>query len=360
MAKRKGSLLRQLTLGLGLAIVFLSLASFYYQYQTERYLLTDSIRGNLARQAQLLRSWLGQAKTDAQLREVARQYTETIEYMDESGHEVLILDSESKVLASTSGREYGERVTNYVIRNALEQGGAEPVVREWEGAIRVGLAFETGVPGKQGTGVVMIQHPLTSVAVLADRLMLATFLLLAVTLVVIVVVVHVVLRLKVHKPIQAIWMQEYRIREGDLARIEAPDPNNEFSDLYAMYNEMVMRLADQKRAILEQKDHAALGQLVRESIDRLTGPLDDILTKSRTLLEHESSLSEDDRKLLKEIIGNITRMARELKAIVVEGDESAGWLQREADRLPEAEPDVDREEKPGEGTGDGGERSEAG
>ncbi|MFO7900559.1 MAG: hypothetical protein R6V58_16045, partial [Planctomycetota bacterium] len=344
MAKHKGSLLRQLTLGLGLAIVFLSLASFYYQYQTERYLLTESIQGNLVRQAQLLRSWLGQAKTDAQLREVARQYTETIEYMDESGHEVLILDSESRVLASTSSREYGEHVTNYVVRNALDQGGVEPVVREWEGDIRVGLAFETGAPGKQGTGVLMVQHPLTSVDILADRLMLATFLLLAVTLAAIVLVVHVVLRLKVHKPIQAIWMQEYRIREGDLARIEAPDPNNEFSDLYAMYNEMVMRIADQKRAILEQKDHAALGQLVRGSIDRLTGPLDEILTKSRTLLERESSLSEDDRKLLKEIIGNITHMARELKAIVVEGDKSADWLQREAGRLPS--PDSAPDETP--------------
>jgi len=165
--------------------------------------------------------------------------------------------------------------------------------------------------------------------------MLGAFGVLAATLVIMVCVVHGVLRAKVHKPMQAIFMQEYRIREGDLATIDAEDPANEFSDLYAMYNEMVLRIAEQKKAILDQKDHAALARLVRQAISRLSDPLGDILARSRELLEDGTSLSDEDQNTLKHIIGNITRIVRELKSIVVEGSRSASWLQHEADKIRE-------------------------
>jgi len=197
----------------------------------------------------------------------------------------------------------------------------------------IALPFYSDPARTQLAGGVLLRQPLTDVGSLVDSLMLGAFVLLAVTLCIIVVVVHIVLRLKVHKPMQAIFMQEYRIREGDLAKIEAADPANEFSDLYAMYNEMVTRIAEQKRAILDQKDHVALAHLARQAVTRLTEPLDEILTRGRTLLEHQSSLSDEDRTTLKQIIGNITRIARELKSIVVEGNKSASFLKREADKI---------------------------
>ncbi len=331
MLKRKGSLLRQLTLSLGLAIIFLSLSSFYYQYQIERRVLTDNIRENLERQAWLLRSRLSQAETDAQLLDIARQYAEAIEYMDEAGHAVLIVDGEGEVLAGTGGL----RPNDPMVGLALSQEDDTPVVREIKGDIQLALAFPVDPLSSDRAGALMMKHPLTPVATLADRLMLSTFSLVAITLLAMIFVVHMVLRYKVHQPLHTLWMHEYRIREGDLARIEGPDPNNEFSDLYSMYNEMVVRIAEQKRAIIEQKDHAALGDLTRNAVDRLTGPLDEILSKSQTLLEQESSLSDEDRTLLREIITNITRIARELKSIVVEGDKSSMWLEQEAGAVPD-------------------------
>lgn len=336
MTKHKGSLLRQLTISLGLAIVFLSLASFYYQYQTEKRILMKSIRGDLMRQANLLRAWLREARNDATRRRVAAQYVETLGHLNESKQELIVVDRDRKVIAASSGQEPGKVFGSEVLRQAMAPGAPpEGTCSEVGDEYVIALPCYTDAGRAEVSGGILLKRPLTAVDNLADSIMLATFLLLAATLVILVVVVHVVLRIKVHKPIQAIWMQEYRIREGDLARIEAEDPQNEFSDLYAMYNEMVMRIAGQKRAIMEQKDHVALAHLVRQAISRLTDPLDEILTDSRTLLERQSSLSDADRATLKKIIGSITQIARELKSMVVEGDKSATWLKQQAAKIRE-------------------------
>ena len=334
MARRKGSLLRQLTLGLSLAIVFLSLASFYYQYRVQRHILTTSISSDLRRQAGLLRSWLEHAETEEERQAVSNRYFQTLEYIEKARQEVVVVDAECRIVATNTerqpGNEYSSSSLTDALRPGVDPGGLQRVI---DGQAVCALPLYATSAHRNIAGALLLRQPLTAVDALADSLMFGAFTLLATTLLIIVLVVHVVLRLKVHKPMQAIFMQEYRIREGDLARIDAEDPSNEFSDLYAMYNEMVVRIAEQKKAILEQKDHVALAQLARQAIARVTPPLDEILSRSRALLEGQSSLSEDDRMTLKVIIGNITRIARELKALVVAGDKSAGWLKREADKI---------------------------
>lgn len=334
MAKRKGSLLRQLTLSLGLAIVFLSLASFYYQYRVQKHILTGSISSDLRRQAGLLRSWLEHAQTDTERQEVSKRYFQTLEYIEKAGQEVVVVDAKCRIIATNTDRKPGDEYSSASLRDAMRPGmvpgGVERMISD---EAICALPLYATAAHKKITGALLLRQPMTAVEALADSLMFGAFTLLAATLLIIVLVVHVVLRLKVHKPMQAIFMQEYRIREGDLAKIDAEDPSNEFSDLYAMYNEMVVRIAEQKKAILEQKDHVALAQLARQAIVRVTPPLDEILSRSRALLEGQSSLSDDDRTTLKVIIANITRIARELKALVVAGDKSAGWLKREADKI---------------------------
>lgn len=333
MAKHKGSLLRQLTLSLGLAIIFLSLSSFYYQYQVEKHILMANIRSDLVRQGCLLRTWLGEAASPEERRSVAQQYVQTLAYLEKTKQEIIIVDDQSRVLAASTGLEPGADFGMQVLKEVMAPD-APPDGK----TLVLGSDYIIALPfyaDKRVAGAIHLKQPLTAVEHLADSLMLGAFILLAVTLAIIVVVVYVVLRLKVHKPMQAIFMQEYRIREGDLARIEAEDPANEFSDLYAMYNEMVLRIAEQKKAILEQKDHVALAQLVRHAVARLTGPLEQIGAESRLLLEHESSLSDADRTTLKQIIANVTRIVRELKAIVLEGDKSATWLKHEAEKVRE-------------------------
>ncbi len=336
MAKHKGSLLRQLTLSLGLAIVFLSLASFCYQYRVEKRILTGSICDDLRNQANQLRTRLGQAETTEERDAIASQYIETLGHLGEGQREVVVVDKDSRIVASNGGQEPGQPAGSEILREAMAPGGSSgEVCREAAGKYIIALPCYADAADARINGGVLLKQPLTAVAHLANRLMLSAFVALAVTLVVIVLVVYAVLRLKVHKPMHAIFMQEYRIREGDLARIEAEDPGNEFSDLYAMYNEMVVRIAEQKKAILDQKDHAALAHLVRQAIAQLTAPLDEILAESRTLLEHQSSVSEADQNTLKQIIAHITRIARELKSIVVEGDKSTTWLRREAKKIRE-------------------------
>ena len=336
MAKHKGGLLRQLTISLGLAIVFLSLSSFFYQYQVEKRTLMGHIRADLTRQVSLLRTSLNAAATNEKREQVARQYVETLKFLEQDGQEVIIVDKDSKVIAASSDEKPGSEYTNDLLRSVLRPGAPSSGMRIQVGdRYHIAMPWYASVAGTEVEGGILARQPLTAVGKLARSLMLNAFLLLGSTLVIIVVVVHLVLRLKVHRPMQAIFMQEYRIREGDLAKIEAEDPANEFSDLYGMYNEMVTRIAEQKKAILDQKDHVALAHIVRQAIARLTGPLDDILSESRDLLEHQSSLSEADRATLRKIIGNITRIARELKAIVVEGDKSATWLKREAEKIHE-------------------------
>lgn len=335
MAKRKGSLLLQLTLRLGLAIVFLSLASFFYQFRVQKHIMVSSIRSDLTRQATLLRSWLAQAADAVERERIAHQYIRTLEYLDPAKQTVVVVDEKGVVLASSKAEERGTVCVNNTIQKALEPGApGEGIHAHDDNEYVVALPCYGDATRTKTWGAVLIRQPLTAVEKLADSLMLWAFIVFAATLVIIVVVVHYVLRVRVHRPMQAIFMQEYRISEGDLAKIEAEDPGNEFSDLYAMYNEMVVRIAEQKKAIIEQKDHVALAQLVRQAIARLTGPLDGILAESRTLMEHESSISEEDRKLLKQIIANITRIARELRSIVMEGDKSATWLKREAEKIP--------------------------
>ena len=336
MAKRKGSLLWQLTLSLGLVIVFLSVSSFYYQLQVEKRILIQNIRADMMSQASLLRVWLTQSDNPVERLDAAERYLEVATHREEAGRQIVIVDAESKIIAENTGDPRGKYYPDPALAEAMgedrPEGGVARIVGD---RYVVALPCFADPTKKKLMGAVLLRQPLTEIDQLTAVLMLGEFIVLAVTLVIIVGVVHLVLRAKVHKPMQAIFMQEYRIREGDLATIEAEDPANEFSDLYAMYNEMVLRIAEQKKAIIDQKDHVALARLVRQSISKLTQPLDEILTKSRELLERSSSLSKEDENTLKQIIGNITRIARELKAIVVEGSKSATWLQHEADKIRE-------------------------
>ena len=336
MAKRKGSLLRQLTLTVGLVIVFLSLASFYYQWQVGKRILVENIRETMRGRALELCTRLTLAGTPETRAKEAAHHIAAWKYGEGGGRTVTIIDGDGKVLADTAGREVGTVFRHGLLGEAMSEGAKEDgVKRLGREKYTVALPWYTDATKTTIAGGVLLSHPLTPVARLADLLMFGAFGVLVVTLVIMVCVVHGVLRAKVHKPMQAIFMQEYRIREGDLATIDAEDPANEFSDLYEMYNEMVLRIAEQKKAILDQKDHAALARLVRQAISRLSDPLGEILTKSRELLEGGTSLSEEDQTTLKHIIGNITRIVRELKAIVVEGSKSASWLEQEADKIRE-------------------------
>ncbi len=355
MAKRKGSLLRQLTLNLGLAIVFLSLASFYYQYEVEKRILIENIRTDLMDQGSLLQVLLSRAKKPEDRVKIAEDYIEAAKLRQRAGQQIVIVDAEGKTLAENTGAPRGRPYWHPTLAEAV--AGKKPVGRidvEGRRHYEVAIPCYADPSQKTLTGAILLRQPLTQVADLAGRLMLWEFAVLAITLVIIVIVVHYVLRAKVHKPMQAIFMQEYRIREGDLATIEAEDPRNEFSDLYGMYNEMVLRIAEQKKAILDQKDHVALARLVRQAVTRLTGPLDEILSRSRTLLESGTSLTEEDQNTLKNIIGNVTRIVRELKGIVVEGSKSAAWLQQEAEkireykRIAEGDDEDEREEEEAE------------
>ncbi len=350
MAKRKGSLLRQLTMGLGLAIVFLSLVSFFCQYQVEKRILLDHIRTDTVRQLAILRTWLSAADAKGEGQKAAQQYVESIGNLQKGKQEIIIVDKDGKIIAATTGQQPGQdfdsdsdMLRSAMAPNAPPAGYSKEVGDEHI----VAIPWYTNPAGTRVAGGIMLKQPLTAISQLADSVMLGAFLLLAGTLIITVAVVHLVLRLKVHQPMQAIFMQEYRISEGDLARIEANDPANEFSDLYAMYNEMVMHIADQKRAILKQKEHVALAQVLGHSITRLTGPLDDILNKSKSLLEHEASLSENDKTTLKQIISDVTRIVRELKTIVIEGDNSANWLKLETAKIQEYSSKPSEEINPG-------------
>jgi len=352
MAKRKGNLLMQLTLSLGLAIAFIGLASFYYQYRVQKHILMGSIRDDTLRQAQLLRQWLATARSPEDVRDVAGQYIETIERTEEDHRKLVVVDKDMKVVKANTGQEPGEPFASGMLEEVMASGGpSEGTATVVGDDYVIALPLYADVGETRVRGGILLREPLTAVDRLADSLMLGAFVLLAASLIAMVIVVHIVLRLKVHKPMQAIFMQEYRIREGDLAKIEAEDPANEFSDLYAMYNEMVVRIAQQKSAILEQKDHVALAHLVRQAISRLTGPLDEISTRSQELLEHQSSLSQHDRAALKEIIANITRIARELQSIVVEGSRSATWLKREAEKMQQYRHLTEEGETPQRGKG---------
>lgn len=334
MAKRKGSLLLQLTVRLGLAIVFLSLASFFYQFRVQKRIVVNSIRSDLTRQATLLRSWLTQAADTGAREQIASQYVQTLEYLDSAKQTIVVVDNKGVVLASSRPEEKGSIYANATIQKVIEPGApADGIHNQNDTEYLVALPCYADVARTKLWGAILLRQPLTAVAKLADSLMLWAFVVLAATLAVIIGVVYYVLRVRVHRPMRALFMQEYRISEGDLAKIEAEDPGNEFSDLYAMYNEMVVRIAEQKKAIIEQSEHVAVAQLVRQAIARLTGPLDNILSESRRLMEHKSSISEEHRKLLEQIIANITRIARELRSIVAEGDKSATWLKREMEKI---------------------------
>jgi hypothetical protein len=348
MAKRKGSLLVQLTVSLGLAIVFLSLASFFYQFQVERRILIDSIREDVGHQASLIRAWLTDAGSAEQRRKIAKQYIAAIEHMDSMKQQLVIVDAERRVIGSNTGQEVGDQVASSLLGEAMA-ADAPPggITREVGGRIEAAVAFHSGPARCDVLGGVLIVQPLTPVTRLADSLMLGAFVLLVITLVIIVVVVYLVLRVKVHRPMQAIFMQQYRIREGDLVRIEAEDPRNEFSDLYSMYNEMVGKLAQQRRATLEQKEYVALGDLVRQISGKITGPMDELIQRSRRLMERASSLSDEDRQTLREMLGHLTRIARELQSLVAQGDRSARWIKREMEKARETSRTL------GEGSEDG-------
>jgi methyl-accepting chemotaxis protein len=336
MAKRKGSLLVQLTVSLGLAIVFLSLASFFYQFQVERRILINSIREDLVHQASLIRAWLTDARTPEERRKIAGQYAAAIEHLDSMNQAIVIVDADRSVIGSNTGKEIGAEFASTLLDEAMAAGAPpEGVTRQAGGRLQTAVAFHEGPTGRDVRGGVLIDQPLTPVNQLADSLMLGAFILLLATLVIIVLVVYLVLRVKVHRPMHAIFMQQYRIREGDLARIDAKDPRNEFSDLYSMYNEMVEKLAQQRRATLEQKEYVALGDLVRQISGKITGPMDELIRRSRTLMERASSLSDEDRATLRELLANLTRIARELQGLVAQGDRSAHWIKRELDKAKE-------------------------
>lgn len=334
MAKHKRSLLRQLTLGLSLAIVFLSITSFYYQYQQQRAVLLQKIQDDARAQATMLRLMLGRAKEEykASAQTLIGQITST----NDTKQKIIITDKDKKVIASNTGlNDAGQEVINSSLSKVVQFPGAYP---QGDAGIQgeeyiIAMPFFTDTANKHVAGGILLYQPLTPMNKLANSLMLSSFGLLACTLGLIILVIYYVLKDKVHKPMQAIFMQQYRIREGDLVKIEAEDPNNEFSDLYAMYNEMVVRIAEQKKAILEQKDVSAVSAMSKQALRRLAGPIEDILIKSKLLLDPKSSLSEADKATLRGLIVNLSHLSQEMKQLVSQGEKSTNILRREAAKV---------------------------
>lgn len=248
MEKRRSTLTVQLTGYLGAAIAALVLAFLVVDFHVQKQEIWESTVARMVDDAQLLRRYLTEGKPPEQWEEAIESYCHQMEKCRIEDHRLALVSSDGK-LRSSSARQLGlteaeVNLTQEALKSGLAQTDAPLQSKSGKYAgVAVSLAVE-----KDGLAdlILLYTEPLTEFDALLGNLFKARAALLFTLLLLVILVVYFVLQAKVARPLNALFLHEYDVSKGNLETKDYPDPNNEISEIYDMFNAMIERLQEGK------------------------------------------------------------------------------------------------------------------
>ena len=258
MGNKRSTLTAQLTGYLGAAIAVLVLAFLVADLQVQKQQIWESTVARMTSDAQLLRRFLTEGKPPEQWEEAIESYCHQMEKCRIEDHRLALVSSDGRLRSST-GREL--RLTQAELdltQEALESGLARTdAPLQGKSSKYAGVAVSLAVKkGGAADSVLLYTEPLTEFDTLLGNLFKARAVLLFTLLLLVILVVYFVLQAKVARPLKALFLHQYDVSKGNLETKDYPDPNNEISEIYDMFNAMIERLRGDEDVPAEQEPGA--------------------------------------------------------------------------------------------------------
>jgi len=246
MGNKRNTLAAQLTGYLGAAIAALVLVFLVVDYHVQKQQIWESTVARMADDAQLLSRFLTEGKPPKEWRQTIQSYCHQMAKCGIEDHQLALVSSDGRMLSTTGMAPGLTRDERLLTRTAVQSGVArtETPLRGKSGKYAaVAVPLRLGEEGPSDS-VLLYTEPLTEFDALLGNLFKARVALLFALLLLVILVVYFVLQAKVARPLNALFLHEYDVSKGNLETKDYPDPNNEISEIYDMFNAMIERLQE--------------------------------------------------------------------------------------------------------------------
>ena len=236
----------QLTTDICLAIGLLTLLFLVFDYVSERVFLNNEMAKRPEANAQSLKDLVDAEETPEGRIGVVEAYAKFLVVPRHGqGAAVALYDEKGNVLFRSIAPRTPLPDDNKVL-GAMARESTEDLDPSSAGLL-IGFIMPLRKSGGEDeypevVGALYFQEPVESIEGLAQRIIVRRVAAYAVMAVVLVIVIAVQVHRLVVRPLRGLIPYHYMASKGDFRRIHGPPPNNEFADLYSMYDKMIDEL----------------------------------------------------------------------------------------------------------------------
>jgi len=306
----------QLTGYIGGAVVGLMVVFLLVDYGRQRSAILSDFIEKAKQETNYLRVALNGHTASADLRASVFEYCEKARLRGDSPLDITVIDSDKRLIASS----WQDRPDSF-----LNTDGIDPLLRGKQDII-VGRTTHKGqravtvtlpLSCKDGErrricGLVQCVRPMTEAEALLRGLMLSRLLVFLPILGVMFAAVWWTVNWKIVKPLNALFMREYALSKGDLGRWPYPDPNNEISELYDMFNRMVDRLRAHQDTVVKSERVMEQSNTLFMARLQIRRPVSAIIKRARLIMAEPASLTKEQKRS----VNIILRQAKHIKASI--------------------------------------------
>ncbi len=311
----------QLTFYLGCVICVLMLIFLLIDRFQQRNRLIESRAAQMTQETQLLRMAIQRETSPDKRHEFLEAYCATMRLHGQAGHTLAVVDPSGRFHATGQQQITREDVLqNTHVRQLLSGGHARGTWVEHLG--RTNLLVIAGtyrLPNATQQGIVYYSEPLTDIEHLSDMLFLQRTGLVLLLFAAIVAAVWLFVKYRVAAPLSALLTHEYAASKGDFRLRQYPDPHNEISDVYDMFNIMLKKIERRERFIARgPEESSSLSELVLGMRDDLARVSEDArwLKANRRLcpewagadLEDLMAKAGDSNRMASRVLRDLQRM----------------------------------------------------
>ncbi|MBM4047845.1 MAG: HAMP domain-containing protein, partial [Planctomycetes bacterium] len=322
MSERRTRLRWQLISSLALAIGFLMAVFLVVDYRVQHKVLVRDLSERMGQELSLLQLALNAERDRDGRRTLLREYCARMVHHNKPGHLIAALDRTGTPIAATREDAASNVLNKGEVAVLVADGaGFYTAERELEGqrVLAVAIPFFAGSPApSKAEGVLLYAEPLVDVHRLGKYLLTSRAALLACALAAIALVLGLVVNRYVLRPLYALLVHAHKVGQGDLSPIAFPDPGNEIGELQERFNQMVAKLGEHQRDLLEAQSYVAHTDAALEAYASIIKPVTDVILNAEFLMARRYGLDSEETKAIESIYSAATRIKRVINELAFE------------------------------------------
>lgn len=307
----------QLTGYIGGAVGGLMLIFLLVDYSRQRHAILADFIEKAKQETNYLRAALNGQTKSADLRASVFDYCERARLRGDSRLDITVLDAQKRLIASS----WQDRPDSFINTDGLDhllQGNQDIIIgqttHKGQRAVTVTLPlFCKDGEQRRICGLVQWVKPMTEAEKLSRDLMVSRMLVFLPILGVAFAAVWWTVNWKIVKPLNALFMREYALSKGDLGRWPYPDPNNEISELYDMFNRMVDRLRAHHEMVIKSEKTLEQSNALFMARLQIRRPVSAIIKRARLIMAEPAGLTKEQKRS----VNIILRQAKHIKAAIM-------------------------------------------